>query len=226
MHAWTLTPTEAVALQRQLVGQLDHASPLNLADVRVVAGVDVGVRDEVSTAAVVALSFPDLHIIESVTARLPTRFPYVPGLLSFREGEVILEAHARLSVQPDAYLFDGMGRIHPRRIGVASHLGLWLNKPTVGVGKTHLLGSYDAPADHAGAWSPLSDAGEILGAVLRTRARVKPVYVSSGHRIDLASALALVMACTTRYRLPEPIRAAHQAAGRPADGAGVIHSSG
>ncbi|MCU0475080.1 MAG: endonuclease V [Anaerolineae bacterium] len=213
-HRWDVTPAEAVALQRSLAAQLDHARPLDLAAVRVVAGVDVSVRDDRSTAAIVALSFPALEVLEVAMADLPTRFPYVPGLLSFREGEVILAAHARLTCQPDAYLFDGMGRIHPRRIGVASHLGLWLQQPTVGVGKTHLLGEYAPPPDQRGGWSPLTDAGEVLGAVVRTRAGVKPVYVSSGHRIDLESGLALVMACTSRYRLPEPIRAAHRAAGR------------
>lgn len=214
MHSWSLTPTEAIALQRDLASQLNHSHPLDLSQVNIVAGVDVSVKDNISTAAVVALTFPTLHVLEIATAQIPTPFPYVPGLLSFREGEAILAAHAKLTQRPDAYLFDGMGRIHPRRIGVASHLGLWLNKPTVGVGKTHFLGEYDAPEDTSGAWSPLTDKGEMLGAVLRTRSRVKPVYISSGHLIDLESALKLVMACVTRYRLPEPIRAAHNAAGR------------
>lgn len=214
MHAWNITPSEAIRLQKELATRLDHSTPLDLSAVRIVAGVDVSVRDNVSTAAVVALTFPGLAVIEAALASIPTPFPYVTGLLTFREGEAILAAHAKLTVQPDAYLFDGMGRIHPRRIGVASHMGLWLDKPTIGVGKTHLIGTYDAPADEAGAWSPLVDRGETLGVVLRTRAHVKPVYVSSGHRIDLPSALELVMACTTRYRLPEPIRAAHAAAGK------------
>lgn len=214
MHAWNITPSEAIRLQKELAARLDHTTPLDLNTVSIVAGVDVSVRDNVSTAAVVALTFPGLAVIEAALASIPTPFPYVTGLLTFREGEAILAAHAKLTVQPDAYLFDGMGRIHPRRIGVASHMGLWLDKPTIGVGKTHLIGTYDAPADEAGAWSPLVDRGETLGVVLRTRAHVKPVYVSSGHRIDLPSALELVMACTTRYRLPEPIRAAHAAAGK------------
>lgn len=214
MHAWNITPSEAIRLQKELAARLDHTTPLDLNTVSIVAGVDVSVRDNVSTAAVVALTFPGLVVIEAALASIPTPFPYVTGLLTFREGEAILAAHAKLTVQPDAYLFDGMGRIHPRRIGVASHMGLWLDKPTIGVGKTHLIGTYDAPADEAGAWSPLVDRGETLGVVLRTRAHVKPVYVSSGHRIDLPSALELVMACTTRYRLPEPIRAAHAAAGK------------
>jgi deoxyribonuclease V len=214
MHAWNITPREAVSLQHELAAQLDHTRPLDLSRVSIVAGVDVSVREDISTAAVVALTFPDLRIIETVVAQIPTPFPYVPGLLTFREGEAILAAHAQLTIEPDIYLFDGMGRIHPRRIGVASHLGLWFDKPTVGVGKTHFLGDYEPPAEDEGAWSALTDKGEILGAVLRTRSRVKPVYVSSGHLIDLESALALVMACTTRYRLPEPIRAAHNAAGK------------
>ncbi len=214
MHTWNITPTEAVALQHRLAAQLDHTPPLDLSRVKIVAGVDVSVRDNISTAAVVALSFPDLQVLETVTAHIPTPFPYVPGLLTFREGEAILAAHAQLQAQPDVYLFDGMGRIHQRRIGVASHMGLWLNRPTVGVGKSHLLGDYAEPGVEAGSWSPLTVKGEVLGVVLRTRTNVKPVYVSSGHLIDLDSALKLVLACTTRYRLPEPIRAAHNAAGR------------
>jgi deoxyribonuclease V len=127
---------------------------------------------------------------------------------------VLEDAFTRVQTEPDVLLFDGMGRIHPRRIGIAAHMGLWLERPTIGVGKTHLIGTYDAVPETRGGFALLRDRGEVLGAVLRTRERVKPVYVSVGHRADLDSALALVMACTTRYRLPEPIRAAHNAAGQ------------
>jgi deoxyribonuclease V len=213
LHAWNLTPTDAIVLQRELAARVDFQTPLDLTTVQIVAGVDVSVRDDISTAALVALSFPGLQVLDRVTARQPTSFPYIPGLLSFREIPVLLEAHARLSVTPDAYLVDGMGRIHPRRIGIASHLGLWLDAPTVGVGKTHFIGTYDASPDERGAFSPLTDKGELLGVVLRTKHKVKPLYISPGHRIDLDSAIALVLACTTTYRLPEPIRAAHNTAG-------------
>lgn len=213
LHAWPQSTAEAKAIQLALAPRLDFDTPLDLASVATVAGVDVSVRDGLSTAAVVVLRRADFAVLDSAVARLPTPFPYVPGLLSFREIPVILEAWNALTTRPDAVLVDGMGRIHPRRIGLASHLGLWIDRPTVGVGKTHFLGEYQPPGMERGEWSPLVDLDEVLGAVLRTRAGVKPVYVSSGHRIDLDSALPLVLACTTRYRLPEPIRAAHALAG-------------
>src|SRR5690606_2223971 len=129
LHDWNLTPTEAVALQRELASRVDFSTPLDLDKVKIVAGVDVSVRENVSTAAMVALSFPDMRVLDRVTAKRPTTFPYISGLLSFREIPVLLEAHAKLSVTPDVYMVDGMGRIHPRRIGIASHLGLWLDAP-------------------------------------------------------------------------------------------------
>jgi deoxyribonuclease V len=218
LHQWNLTPSEAIALQRELAARIDYQTPLDPGMVKIIAGVDVSVRDDVSTAAMVALSYPGLQVIDRVTASLPTRFPYIAGLLSFREIPVLLEAHAKLSVTPDAYLVDGMGRIHPRRIGIASHLGLWLDAPTVGVGKTHFIGTYDDPPNERGSYSPLTDKGELLGVVLRTKPKVKPLYISPGHRIDLDSAVKLVMACTITYRLPEPIRAAHNTAGTREDG--------
>jgi len=178
-----------------------------------VAGVDVSVKNNVSQAAVVVLTFPALQVIETVRAQMPTPFPYIPGLLSFREGPVLVQAFAQLQHEPDAFLFDGMGYAHPRRIGIACHMGLWLNKPTLGCGKTHFIGTYDEPPLERGAWSALVDKGETIGAVLRTREATKPVYISAGHLMDLPSALDLTMRCTGRYRLPEPIRAAHHAAG-------------
>lgn len=218
LHDWAVTPQAALAIQRELAGRVDCESALDLAGVRLVAGVDVSVRPGAdgqpwSQAAVVVLSFPALQPVEVVQARLPTPFPYIPGLLAFREGPALIAAFARLRSAPDVFVFDGMGRAHPRRMGIATHMGLWLQRPTVGCGKTLLVGRYDMPEDVRGAWTPLSDHGEVIGAALRTRAGAKPVFISSGHRIDLAGSLALVMACTGRYRLPEPIRAAHRAAG-------------
>lgn len=220
LHAWDVTPEQAVALQRQLAADVIFDRPLLLERVQRVAGVDVSVRIDaegraVSQAAVAVLSFPALKMIEAATARMMTPFPYIPGLLSFREGPVLLAAIAKLERQPDVFLFDGMGRAHPRRLGIASHVGLWLGLPTIGCGKTRLVGQHDEPADVRGAYAPLIDGREVIGVVLRTRAGVKPVYLSPGHLIDLPSAIALTLACTTRYRLPEPIRAAHKAAGAP-----------
>lgn len=201
-------------IQHALASQVIDSTPLDLDAIRTVAGVDVSVKNNVSQAAIVVLRFPTFEVLEIARAQRPTTFPYITGLLSFREGPVLVDAFTRLQTEPDVLLFDGMGRIHPRRMGIAAHMGLWLERPTIGVGKTHLIGTYDAVPEQRGGYALLRDRGEVLGAVLRTRERVKPVYISVGHRADLDSALALVMACTTRYRLPEPIRAAHNAAGQ------------
>jgi deoxyribonuclease V len=213
LHEWSLTPSQAVDLQRRLATQVVDTQPLPLAEVRSVAGVDVSVKDNRSQAAVAVLSFPALKVIETVTAQLETPFPYIPGLLSFREAPVLLKALAMLKHTADVFLFDGMGKIHPRRFGIACHLGLWLNKPSIGCGKTPYIGSYVEPPHGRGSYADLCDKDEVIGSVLRTRSAVKPIYVSVGHLIDLESARHIVMACTTRYRLPEPIRQAHQAAG-------------
>ncbi|MEH3144128.1 MAG: deoxyribonuclease V [Methylobacterium frigidaeris] len=212
-HDWTLTPAEAVALQRRLAAEVVADRPLDLSSVRLVAGVDVSVKDERSRAAVVVATFPDFRVVETVTAIRPTPFPYVPGLLSFREGPVLEEAFGRLAAEPDVFLFDGMGTAHPRRIGIASHMGLWLERPTVGVGKTRLCGRNAPLPEEKGAHVPLVDRGETIGAVVRTRTARNPLFVSPGHLADIPGAVALVLACAPKYRLPEPIRLAHKAAG-------------
>lgn len=214
LHDWNVSPSDAIQIQNRLAAQVISDRPIDLEAVRWVAGVDVSVRDNVSQAAVVVLAYPSLEIIETVRARQPTPFPYIPGLLSFREAPVLLEAFGRLQQIPDVFVFDGMGIAHPRRIGIAAHLGLWLGKPTIGCGKTYLLGEFTPPPVERGSWSELHDRGQVIGAVLRTRANTKPVYISPGHLADLPTALELTMRCTTRYRLPDPIRAAHGAAGR------------
>ncbi|MDX2141037.1 MAG: deoxyribonuclease V [Chloroflexota bacterium] len=214
LHPWNVSPNEAIHLQKQLATQLVYDRPLDLTAVQTVAGVDVSVRNEVSNAAIVVLSFPELRVLETVTAHQPTPFPYIPGLLTFREGPVLLEALDKLQLTPDVFIFDGMGRAHPRRMGIAAHMGLWLNLPTIGCGKTHLTGKYQEPAATKGSTSDLTDRGELIGSVVRTKDNVKPVYISVGHLADLTTAVALVLGCTTKYRLPEPIRAAHNAAGQ------------
>ena len=213
-HDWNITPAEAIALQKQLTTEIISTQPIDLAKVRLVAGVDVSVRENVSQAAVVVLSFPDLQVIETVLAQRPTPFPYIPGLLSFREGPVLETAFEQLQHEPDVFIFDGMGIAHPRRIGIASHMGLWLQKPTIGCGKTLLIGRFGDLPDEKGAYSHLIDKGQVIGVALRTRAGTKPVYISPGYLADLATSIELVMACTPKYRLPEPIRAAHNAAGQ------------
>ena len=212
-HPWNLPPGEAIALQNRLAAQVDTQTPIDLDNLELVAGVDVSVKHDISRAAIVILTYPELSVIEAVTARMPTTYPYISGLLSFREGPVILAAHEKLQHQPDAYIFDGQGIAHPRRIGIASHIGLWLDSPTIGCGKTRLVGWHKPVGPEKGMYQPLWHKGEQIGVVLRTRTNVKPVYVSVGHRATLETARELVLRCTTRYRLPEPIRAAHRIAG-------------
>jgi deoxyribonuclease V len=213
LHSWDVTPREAVAIQKELRARIVADAPLDLAAVRTVAGVDVSVKDGHSHAAIVVASFPDFAVIETATARAPTPFPYVPGLLSFREGPVLEAALGRLTHEPDVFVFDGMGIAHPRRIGIASHMGLWLDRPTVGCGKTLLVGRHEPLPEARGASRPLIDRGEVIGAAVRTRTGKNPVFISPGHRADVDSAVALILACAPRFRLPEPIRLAHKAAG-------------
>ncbi|MGF3022598.1 deoxyribonuclease V [Methylobacterium aquaticum] len=212
-HGWDLTPTQAVALQRQLAAEIVADRPLALDAVRLVAGVDVSVKSDRSHAAVVVATYPDFRVVETVTALMPTPFPYVPGLLSFREGPVLEEAFGRLKAEPDVFLFDGMGTAHPRRIGIASHMGLWLQRPTIGVGKTRLCGRNAPLAEEKGAHQPLIDRGETIGAVVRTRTGKHPLFISPGHLADIPTSVALVLACAPKFRQPEPIRLAHKAAG-------------
>ena len=181
---------------------------------RRVCGIDVGFEEDgkVTRAAIVVLAFPSLELVEHALARRPTSFPYVPGLLSFREIPAVLEALAKLKTRPDLLLCDGQGIAHPRRCGLASHTGLAAGLPSIGVAKTRLIGEHREPGRRRGAWAPLRDAGETIGAVLRTRSGVKPVYVSIGHRVSLPTAIRYVMACCTRYRLPETTRWAHHLA--------------
>lgn len=211
-HAWNLAPKEAMALQSRLAAQIVRYD--DFGEVARVAGVDVGFENEgaVTRAAVAVLAFPSLRLEASAVARLPTRFPYVPGLLSFREVPAVLAAMEKLAVRPDLLLCDGQGIAHPRRFGIACHLGLLLDLPAIGVAKSRLIGQHGAVPDERGAWVPLRDGEETIGAVLRSRQGVRPLYVSPGHRIGLESALAWVMACLTRYRLPETTRWAHRLA--------------
>jgi deoxyribonuclease V len=214
-HRWDLTPKEAAALQEQLRDRVLRED--RLGPVRHVGGVDVGFEDDgrVTRAAVAVLSFPGLELVEHAIARLPTTFPYVPGLLSFREAPAVLEAFSRLRRWPDLILYDGQGVAHPRRIGIASHVGLLLDLPSIGVAKTRLIGEHGRVPLAKGRWTPLRDGEEIVGAVLCTRSHVKPLYVSIGHRVSLDTAIRYVMACVTRYRLPETTRFAHRLASGP-----------
>ena len=214
-HRWDLTPKEAMALQETLRARVERED--RLGSVRCVCGIDVGFEQggAVTRAAVVVLSFPALEPVENAVARRKTTFPYIPGLLSFRETPAVLAALGRLKTAPDLLLCDGQGIAHPRRCGLASHIGLAADIPSIGVAKTRLIGADREPPDRRGAWAPLIDAGETIGAVLRTRVGVKPLYVSIGHRVSLATAIRFTLACCTRYRLPETTRHAHRLASGP-----------
>jgi len=211
-HSWRLTPQQAVKLQSRLKSKVVKAD--RLGRVRHVAGTDVGFErgGRVTRAAVAVLTFPGLELADCAVVRKPTRFPYVPGLLSFREIPALLSALALLKVRPDLVLCDGQGLAHPRRCGLASHLGLVTGLPTIGVAKSRLIGVHDEPAQRRGAWTRLEDKGETIGAVLRSRAHVRPIYVSIGHRVSLMTAIAFTMACVKRFRLPETTRWAHRLA--------------
>ncbi len=207
-----MSPAEARSIQqelRDLVETEDRLGPVSH-----VAGVDVGFEagGKTTRAAVAILSFPDLQQLHQAVARRPTRFPYVPGLLSFREIPAVLAALEQLERPPDLILCDGQGLAHPRRLGIASHLGIITDIPSIGVAKSRLVGTHVEPGPEKGDWVPLMDGSERIGAVLRTRKGVRPLYISCGHRISLETAIDYVLSCTPKYRLPETTRQAHKLA--------------
>jgi deoxyribonuclease V len=215
LHPWNLSPSEAVALQKKLAGEVERTDCLG--EVRHIAGIDVGFEYEgrVARAAVAVLRADTLVTVDQCVARRETRFPYITGLLSFREIPAILDALDKLTIQPDLLLMDGQGIAHPRRVGIASHLGLVTGMPSIGVGKSRLTGRHAEPPAEKGGWTPLLSRGETIGAVLRTRPGCRPLYISTGHRVSLETAIAWVLRATTRYRLPETTRAAHRLASGP-----------
>jgi len=208
LHSWDVSPREAVAIQRSLRERVileGRARPI-----RYVAGADISWDRErgLGFAGVLVFSFPELEEVERVSTVGPVRFPYVPGLLSFREGPLLLECFSRLKTEPDVVLFDGQGYAHPRRIGIASHMGLCLDKPTIGCAKSRLIGEHRMPGLKRGNRAALKDKGETIGAVLRTRDGVNPIYVSVGHRVGLDEAVRIVLRCSDGYRVPRPTRLA------------------
>jgi len=208
LHAWDLTPEQAIALQKELAQRIIRED--RFGEVHTIAGVDMAINEQngMARAAVVLLSFPELEILERHVYEEPIRMEYIPGLLSFRETPCIIGAFAQLKQQPDLVMVDGQGIAHPRRLGIASHLGLWLDLPTIGCAKSILTGSHEALSEEAGSWVPLKYRGETIGAVVRTRTRVNPMIISLGHRISLESSIRYVLLCTKGYRLPEPTRQA------------------
>jgi len=215
-HSWDISPQEAVAIQRELrqwVIAANVSPDLDTLNIASVAGVDVSARGGMSCAAIAELAFPTLTLRGSSTAVAPLRFPYVPGLLSFREAPAILAALEKMDHLPDVLILDGQGMAHPRRLGIATHIGVLLDHPTIGCAKSRLVGCYVEPEREAGSWRYLYDGDEIIGAVVRTRTGVKPIFVSVGHKVGLATAIELVLRCCRRCRLPETTRWAHRVAG-------------
>ncbi|HUV56652.1 MAG TPA: deoxyribonuclease V [Dehalococcoidales bacterium] len=213
LHGWRLSVTEALDMQRGLASRVSRSG--NVTSPRFIAGVDIAVGKawEMATGAVVILSYPEMRLVETKVVRGKLDFPYIPGLLSFRESPLTLAACEQLEITPDLILVDGQGIAHPRRMGLASHLGLFLNTPTIGCAKSLLCGTHQTPGTEPGSYAEVTDNGETIGAALRTKLGVKPVYVSIGHKIDLENAIHWVLQCCRGYRLPEPSRLAHLAAG-------------
>ncbi|MFQ6048976.1 MAG: deoxyribonuclease V [Phycisphaerae bacterium] len=211
-HRWDVSPQRAIQIQRELVDRV-RVEPL-ARPVRLVAGVDAAASRDGSEviAGIVVWDIAARRLVQSCLASRTASFPYVPGLLSFREAPAVLAAVRKLPLRPDVFIFDGQGLAHPRRLGLASHLGVLMDQPSVGCAKSRLFGRHDRPGPRRGSHCPLRDPADasLIGAVLRTREAVKPVYVSIGHRVRLQDAVAVVLDCCTRYRLPEPTRLAHQ----------------
>lgn len=214
LHAWNVTPDEARRIQSDLRRRLSLKDAVALPDIRVVAGVDNSYLGRAvpttAYAAIVVLSFPELEIIETAIGEAEIDFPYVPGLLSFREAPAILDAWRQVTTAPNVVLFDGHGYAHPRRIGIAAHLGLIIDRPSIGCAKSLLVGEFEEPARLFGATTPLVHRGEAVGMAVRTRPRHAPLFVSPGHRLSLDTAVAIALACCREGRfLPEPTRLAH-----------------
>jgi deoxyribonuclease V len=211
LHRWDLPPAEAIGVQQGLRGLV--VTHNELGQIRTVAGVDISTAGKRAHAAIVVLLFPELEPLEAAEADLPLSFPYVPGLLAFREAPAILAAVQELRIEPDLFLLDGQGLAHPRRMGIASHVGVILDKPSIGCAKSLLCGHCGQLGAGAGEHAEIVDKGQVIGAAVRTRADTEPVYVSIGHKIDLPTAISYVLRCCSSYRVPEPTRWAHRVAG-------------
>lgn len=209
LHAWDISPTEAVALQKELASRV-LLKPLP-ATCNLIAACDVShdIGGETLFAAIVVMDRRDFSVVEEVTVTAKVTFPYVPGLLSFRELPVLLQGFAQLNVKPDLVLCDGQGIAHPRRLGIASHLGLWLNVPTIGSAKNILCGKYEEPGVSKGSKSPMIHHKETIGYAVRSRDKVKPIFISPGHLADLNESVDMVLSLTDKYRIPVPIRYVH-----------------
>ncbi len=214
LHEWDLSCKEAIEIQRRLASQVRFMAMKKKPTI--VTGLDCAFSKDGKRifAAAVVIDTSDFSIIETTTASRKVVFPYIPGLLSFRETPACIDAIEKLKTTPDVFIIDGQGIAHPRRLGIASHIGLLIDKPTIGCAKSRLIGTFKEPGCKKGSHNPLMDSGEEIGAVLRTRTDVRPVYVSVGHKCTLDDAISIVLDCTTKFRLPEPSRLAHQLVGQ------------
>ena len=224
LHSWEVGYTEAVRIQQVLREQISLDDAIPVYSISLIAGADISYDrgDDRFYAAVVVLRFPELDIVETAEHTATVRFPYIPGLLSFREGPVLLEAFAKLRNRPDAVIFDGQGIAHPRGLGLASHMGLFLDLPTVGSAKTRLFGVHGEVPAAPGSYASLMDGDNVIGFALRTKRNVNPVYVSPGHLMSLKTTRSVVLTCCTGYRVPEPVRQAHLLVNRLRNEAGKL----
>jgi len=213
LHSWQVSTAQALDIQLGLASQVSRGN--EVATTRFIAGLDISVNraQGMATGAAVVLNYPELRLVETKIVNGELDFPYVPGLLSFREAPLTLAACQKLTLTPDLILVDGQGIAHPRRMGLASHLGLFLDTPTIGCAKSLLCGSHEVPGDKPGSYAEVVDGDETIGVALRTKLGTKPIYVSIGHKVDLQAAIYWVLKCCRGYRLPEPTRLAHLAAG-------------
>jgi len=216
LHNWDVSAKQAVEIQKKLSAQVDNHGSIGTPSL--IAGVDVSGANErgIARAAIVILNYPDLNTIDTVTIEAEVSFPYVPGLLSFREMPILIKAFEKLDAVPDLVLVDGQGIAHPRRLGLAAHLGLFLDLPTIGCAKSRLVGTHGELPDEAETWTELFDGNEVIGATVRTKIKTNPLYVSVGHKISLPKAIYWTLQCCKKHRLPEPTRLAHQAAANKA----------
>jgi deoxyribonuclease V len=210
LHPWNISLHEARLWQKRLSHKIHLTS--NLRKPKIIAGIDTAfdLERRECVAGVLVFKFPELEIIEKKSCRKKIEFPYIPGFLSFREGPAILNAIEKLLIVPDIFFFDGQGIAHPRKMGIATHIGLFLDRPTIGCAKSRLCGEYDEPLNRRGHFTFLRQGKEVIGAVLRTRENTKPIFVSPGHKICLSAAIELTLTCVTKFRIPEPIRQAHK----------------
>ncbi len=208
-HSWNVSPREAIKLQEKLKKKIILKK--SFSKVKRIAGTDISFSkgSNRTYTAVIIFSFPELEILEEEHTIGSLSFPYIPGLLTFREGPLLIEVFKKIKIEPDVVIFDGQGIAHSRRLGLATHMGILLDKPTIGCAKSRLIGTYQEPKREKGSYSLLKDDGEVIGAVLRTRKNVSPVFISPGHRIDLKSSIEIILKCLRGYRLPEPTRQAH-----------------